>query len=192
MSIAHMFAGMLWSGAFTNWIAHLTRGAIYPFLWTNCKLRYFLVNFAAEYSSMLLTAMSIEKLFALYFPLKAKSYCTVGTAKLVTGILAILMTAFNSPIFLWYKAIGKQCFATKYWNYFIMLNTLFYALLPIFTMLLANVGIICKLMMIKYKGMSRTNESVSKSSNRGSVMVISVSLAFIILTIPRAVYNVLD
>ena len=42
-------------------------------------------------------------------------------------------------------------------------------------------------MMIKYKGMSRTNESVSKSSTRGSVMVVTVSLAFIILTSPRAV-----
>ena len=45
-------------------------------------------------------------------------------------------------------------------------------------------------MMIKYKGMSRTNESVSKSSTRGSVMVASVSVAFIILTSPRVVDNI--
>ena len=187
-----MFAGMLWSGAFTSWIGHLTQWHIYPILWTDCKLGYFLLNFAAEYSSMLLAVMSIEKLVALYFPLKAKSYCTVGTAKWVTGILATIMAAFNSPILIWYKAIGKGCFMMNHRKYFIMLNTVFYSLVPTFSMLLANAAIIYKLMYIKYKGISHTKQSVSKSSNRGSVMVISVSLTFIILTTPRAVYNFLS
>ena len=97
---------------------------------------------------------------------------------------------FNSPIFIWYKIIGKYCDITKHRNYFIMLNTLFYALVPIFIMLLTNAAIICKLMYIKYKGMSHKNESVSKSSTRGSVMVVTVSLAFIILTSSRVVDNV--
>ena len=123
---------------------------------------------------MLLAVMSIEKLVALYFPLKAKSYCAVGTAKWVTGILAVIMAGFNFPILVSYKAIGIHCYVTKHWNYFVMLNTLFYAMVLISFMLLANAGIICKLMMIKYYGMSRSNESVSKSSARGSVMVVSV------------------
>ena len=141
---------------------------------------------------MLLAVMSIEKFFALYFPLKAKPYCTVGTAKWVTGILAIVIVCFNVPIFIWYKAIGNRCYTMKHWNYFITLNTLFYTVVPILLMLLANVGIICKLMVIKYKGMSRTNESVSKFSTRGSVMVVTVSLAFIILTSPRAVNSIVN
>ena len=72
-------------------------------------------------------------------------------------------------------------------NYYFMLNPLFYALIHVVVMLLANVAIIYKLMYIKYKGISHTNESVSKSSTRGSVMVVSVSLAFIILTSPRVI-----
>ena len=159
--------------------------------WTDCKPGFFWHEFAAQYSSMLLAVMSIEKLIALYFPFKAKSYCTVGTAKWVTGILAVIMAGFNFPILVSYKAIGIHCYVTKHWNYFVMLNTLFYAMVPISFMLLANAAIICKLMMIKYYGMSRSNESVSKSSTRGSVMVISVSLAFIILTTPRVVDNVI-
>ena len=147
----NMFAGMLWSGAFTSWIGHLTRWNIYPILWTDCKLGYFLLNFAAEYSSMLLAVMSIEKLVALYFPFKAKTYCTVGTAKWVTGILAVIMAGFNFPIFIWYKAIGKGCYMMNHRNYFIMLNTLLYSLGPIFSMLLVNAAIICKLMMLNIK-----------------------------------------
>ena len=178
---------MLWNGVLVGWVGQLTRWTINMQAWTDCKPGFFLHEFGGQYSSMLLAVMSIEKFIALYFPLKANSYCTVGTAKWVTSILAIVMAAFNSPIFIYFKVIGKHCNITKHFNYFVMLNTLFYALLPIFTMLLANAAIICKLMHIKYKGMSRTNESVSKSSTRGSVMVVTVSLAFIILTSPRAV-----
>ena len=59
-------------------------------------------------------------------------------------------------------------------------------------MFLANTAIIQKLMYIKYKGISHTNQSVSKSSTRGSVMVVTVSLAFLILTSPSAVYSAAD
>ena len=116
---------------------------------------------------MLLAVMSIEKFIALYFPLKAKLYCTVGTANWVTSILALAFVGLNFPILIWYKAIGQYCYVIKHWNYFVMLSTLFYASVPISAMLFANVAIICKLMHIKYKGMSRSNESVSKSSTGG-------------------------
>ena len=138
---------------------------------------------------MLLTVMLIEKCFVLYFPFKAKSYCTVGTAKLVTCILALTIAGFNSPVFISYKRFGKGCFMTKYVNY---IDTLFYVTLPIVFMCLSNTAIIYKLMYIKNKGISHTNESVSKSSTRGSVMVVTVSLAFIILTSPRAMDSAMN
>ena len=73
-----------------------------------------------------------------------------------------------------------------------MMDTILISLAPAVIMALANAAIICKLMVIKHKGTSRANESVSKSSTRGSVMVVTVSLAFIILTSPRAVDSVLE
>ena len=140
---------------------------------------------------MLVTVMSIEKLFALYFPLKAKSYCTVGTAKWVTGILAYVFVSLNFPSLIFQKFDGEVCVMKIHSGFIQVMDTVFYAVLPIVVMILANVAIICKLMEIKYKGMSHTNESVSKSSTRGSVMVVTVSLAFIILTSPRAVDSAL-
>ena len=73
-----------------------------------------------------------------------------------------------------------------------MMDTILISLAPAVIMALANAAIIYKLMVIKYYGMSRTNESVSKSSTRGSVMVVTVSLAFIILTSNRAVDSALE
>ena len=97
------------------------------------------------------------------------------------------MVCFNFPRLIWYKSIGKYCFITNHVNYFVMSQALFYAFVPIVFMCLSNTVIISKLMVIKYYGMSRSNESVSKSSTRASVMVVTVSLAFIILTFPLAV-----
>ena len=145
-------ADVLWNGAFIAWIGNLTRWKIDLFVWTDCKLGNFMLNFTTEYSSMLVAVMSIEKFFALYQPLKAKPYCTVETAKWVTSILALVIASLNIPNLFGYKAIGKNCFIMKHRNYIFMLNTLLYVMVPIFTMLLANVAIIYKLMYIKYKG----------------------------------------
>ena len=182
-----MCAGVLWSGAFTTWIGHLLSWKIDPFVWTDCKLGYFFYNFGAQYSLMLLAVMSVEKFFALYFPLKANFYCTVGTAKWVTSILALIISGCNVASLIWYRFNGKYCFIIKHSYYILMLHTMLYSLVPIVVMLLGNVAIIYKLMYIKYKGISHTNESVSKSSTRGSIMVVTVSLAFIMLTSPRTV-----
>ena len=35
--------------------------------------------------------MSLEKCFAVYFPLKSKTVCTVRTAKWLTGIFGIVL-----------------------------------------------------------------------------------------------------
>ena len=71
----------LWSGCFSTWVNMLTRGKVDPRIWTDCKLYYFMFYFGRQYSSMLLVLMSIEKCFAVYFPLKSKSVCTLKTAK---------------------------------------------------------------------------------------------------------------
>ena len=39
--------------------------------------------------------MSIEKCFAVYFPLKSKTICTLRTAKWVTGIVGIILAAYD-------------------------------------------------------------------------------------------------
>ena len=48
--------------------------------------------------------MSIEKFFALYFPLKTRSVCTVGTARWVSGVTALVFAAFNAQAFFIYEA----------------------------------------------------------------------------------------
>ena len=86
---------VLWSGCFTTWIAILTRGRIDPDTWTDCKLGYFIFYFGRQYSSSLLVLMSIEKCFAVYFPLKSKTVCTLRTTKWITGIVGVILAAYD-------------------------------------------------------------------------------------------------
>ena len=44
---------------------------------------------------MLLVLMSLEKCFAVYFPLKSKIVCTAKTAKWATGIVGVMLTSYN-------------------------------------------------------------------------------------------------
>ena len=171
---------MAWVGYVSHWTIDLDS-------YTDCKLGYFVFMFGAHYSSVLLAVMSIEKFFALYFPLRAKSYCTVGTAKWVTAILALVIAGFNVPLLIFYNFDGKMCVTTKHSSLLEIMDTMLYSLVPIVIMLIANSLIMYKLMYIKCKGISHRNQSVSKFSTRGSVMVLTVSLAFILLTTPRAV-----
>ena len=64
-------------GCFAGWLAYLTRRKVDVHLWTDCKLFYFLFDFSRFYSAMLLVLMTLEKCFAVYFPLQAKTVCTV-------------------------------------------------------------------------------------------------------------------
>ena len=48
---------------------------------------------------MILVLMSIEKCFAVYFPLKSKTVCTVKTAKWATGIVGVILAVYNLQLF---------------------------------------------------------------------------------------------
>ena len=88
-------AVVLWSGCFGVWFRHLTRSQVDPRQWTDCKLYYFMFYFGRSYSLTLLVLMSVEKCFAVYFPLKAKSVCTVKTAKWATGTSGVVLAGYN-------------------------------------------------------------------------------------------------
>ena len=89
-------AVVLWSGCFSGWVIHLTRRQVDPRQWTGCKLYYFMFYFGNHYSSTLLVLMSVEKCFAVYFPLKSKTFCTVRTAKWTTGVVGVVLAAYDT------------------------------------------------------------------------------------------------
>ena len=143
--------------------------------------------------------MSVEKFFALYFPLKTQSVCTVKTARRVSLCAAVAYTAFDSQIFFIMEAVGddygKYCYFLKgYESYHLTFNqidSILYSFGPFTVMGLANLAIIYKFVRAKIEskagGTQSTHQALNKAAMRGTAILITVSLTFIILTGPVSI-----
>ena len=196
---------MLWFGTCFTWISYLTHWKVYPLAWTDCKLTDFMYYFFQQFSSALLVIMSLEKCFALYFPLKTKNRCTVKTAKWVTFFTTLIFVAFDSQFFIISKAVENRYSKTCQYvmvpkNYQDILNKLsgvLYSFGPFAIMLTTNAAMMLKFVMAKcassHSGSESTSQALSKSASRGISMSITVSLTFIILTGPASLlYSITD
>ena len=145
---------------------------------------------------MLLVLLSIEKCFAVYFPLKSKAICTVKTAKWATGTVGVILAAYNSlRFFEWESRIidssgNHVCiFIHDYKKITQAVDSVLYSFLPFILMFITNLALVFKFMRAKCKRYSTesTNQALSKSATRGTAMVVTVSVTFLILTVPTAV-----
>ena len=181
------------------WLGNLTRWKVNIYLLTRCKLILTLGYFCQHYSSSLLVIMSVEKLFALYFPLRTKSICTVSTAKKLTLASAVVFLLFDAQFFI---TIGmkttengdKYCdwvnIPEGYDDIYYQIHSIFHSFAPFTIMAIANCMIIFKFMMAKWQnrrgGTASVSQALSKSAVKGTVMLVTVSTVFIVLTGPIA------
>ena len=195
---------MLWTGGFCVWLQHLTRFRVNPYTWTDCKVVYLLFFFSSQYSLALLMAMAVEKCIALYFPLQTKSICTVRNAKIISTAAAIMLFVFNVHLIfirdsktdphgkktsIWVRV--PQSYKATYYQF----DAFLYSFIPLSVMFTANCLIIFKFMMAKLKnrnnGTGSVNQVLFKSAVKGSVMLLTVSFAFVILTGPICIDNLM-
>ena len=75
----------------------------------------------------------------------------------------------------------------------IILDSVLYSFGPFLLMLMTNFAIVLQFMTAKCKSTSTesTNQALAKSATRGTAMVVTVSITFILLTAPTAVYGAL-
>ena len=127
-------------------------------------------------------------------------------AKRVTFIVTLLLIAINLQSFFIFepqvnsqgKKSCKMVRVSK--NYQMVYNQIehtLYSFGPFSVMVLANGAIVYKFMRAKFEtsrdqqqnggGTESTNQALSKSANRGTTMLVTISLAFIILTGPVAI-----
>ena len=66
------------------------------------------MNWEPSCSSLgVITLISLEKCFAVYFPIKSKTLCTLKTAKWMTGIIRIILLGYDSVYFVAFNTIIK-------------------------------------------------------------------------------------
>ena len=194
---------VLWSGCFGAWVEYATQGQVDIRLWTDYKLYWFMFYFGKHYSSMLLVMMSMEKCFAVYFPLKSKAVCTVKTAKWATGVAGIILGGYNLVhFFLRESHIHKpsgRCICGVVGNYKVILraiDSVLYSFGPFILMFITNLAVVLKFMTAKCKNThnnstASTTQALAKSATRGIAMVVTVSFTFLLLTAPVGMENAL-
>ena len=146
--------------------------------------------------------MSLEKFFALYFPLKSKILCTVKTAKWVTGVSALIFFSYDSQYLIVYKFVKTNgdinCFfANK--NHLAILYKIDFILYSFGTftiMLLVNCAIVAKFMKAKcqnifHNSTESTSQALNKYATKGTAMVVTVSVTFIVLTAPVSIDQIM-
>ena len=121
--------------------------------------------------------MSLEKFFALYFPLKTKAVCTVKMAKRVTIVAVIILATFDSQFFFIMRTHKNRCeYIRVPENYTIIFNRIdavIYSLGPFAIISLMNLAIIYKFVKAKLESersstTESTNQALSKSAMRGN------------------------
>ena len=167
----------------------------------DCKLGFFLFHFGRHYSSTLLILMSVEKCFAVYFPLKSKTVCTVKNAQWATGVSGVILAGYSLH---WFFVVESRismssghyfCDTTEYYRYsFNTVDSVLYSFGPFSLMSVTNFAIVFKFIRAKCKRNSSTQsteQALAKSATRGTAMVVTVSVTFLLLTAPAAVDDAL-
>ena len=137
--------------------------------------------------------MSIEKCFAVYFPLKSKT-----KTKWATGIVGIILTGYDSVNFFVCRSLiinsSYHCLTVGIsWENLRAVDSALYAFGPFTIMFITNVTIVFKFMRAKCQNNSTesTDQALAKSATRGTAMVVTVCVAFLLLTAPTGVHNTL-
>ena len=130
--------------------------------------------------------------------LLSKTVCTVKTAKWATGAVGVILTAYNLQ---WFVVLesgirfdGYICIENEYFHPSLdIIDSIFYSFGP-FTLMFVTYFAIA-FMRAKFKSnqsTESTNQALIKSATRGTAMVVTVSVTFLILTAPNAVNQALQ
>ena len=121
--------------------------------------------------------------------------CTVRTAKWTTGVAGIVLASYDL-VYL----VGVESFINSsgrhicvlngdYWVVLDVVDSVLYSFGPFTFMLISNISIVFKFIKGKYtinqtNATESTNQALVKTATRGTAMVVTVSVTFLILTAP--------
>ena len=147
---------------------------------------------------MVLVALTLERLLVIAIPLKTKQYCTRRNAKIVCATINIVfILIWAVPMFINHK--DRDCKAVqradvqymKVYGKWIYITLYTYIPTPIIFIL--NFSLINKLVQARRERLTMT-EAISHDTNkqyqRLAVMTVTVSLTYLILTVPSTTMNV--
>ena len=155
---------------------------------------------------VLILCITVDRFIAVRFPFKAATYCTTYRAKVTILIAFIFGFTYNIPEIFTVKLVSKTACASLtaggiYAEIYSWVCICTNSLIPFLVILSLNIGIIMSIRNRAkdfkdsgLKGIGSGGKSATESDNQLAAMLLMVSFAFLILTLPlyvRYVYFIL-
>ena len=169
----------------------------------SCKFVKFFEYTFMDYAIWVISAYSVERAIAVCIPLKKRTLCSIGRARICIILLLIMAVAKNFHHF-WTRGTevevinGTEIFvsncgypteADRYftrfvrpWIVFVMSNVV-----PLFTIIFSNCAVLCALHKKKTLSYHGDDQSRNRSTNHITIVCLSVSLAFVICILPGVI-----
>nr|KAG5687130.1 hypothetical protein BaRGS_034043 [Batillaria attramentaria] len=193
----------LYVGLLPTWISYQFHYSILDESEVSCRLFLWLEHSLKVLSAWLLTAMTVQRAMSTTWPLKMRTVRPRRQAVLTIGVLVVASIAVISPVLYAVSTNalieGGRCWWTKDFQTYVRI--MFWIMMFLLSFLPSVIMIICNCLMIR--AMRRSSKkantrSKSRSANPGSgalprvtVTLIVVSIAFLLLTLPYYVNQIL-
>ena len=201
---------VLYIGLLRLWVGELTGYDLRDQADWLCKLTNVIGYTISDFSVWLIIAVTIERYIVVCYPLKANSYCNTPRAKKV--IIGLLVSFFILNLhFFWtvqvvyYKHQGEhipRCaggpshkeLVEDIWPW---VDAMFYSFLPFVVILVLN-GLIIRQVILAHRcrqelrsgSVYEQRRPSHEGSTRLTAMLLTISLAFILTTLPMNIVNI--
>ncbi len=163
-----------------------------------CKITYYLSYVFGHSTVWTLIMMTAEKCYTVLFPYRAKKYSSTKSAKIVCSCVILFWAVYHSQLFFTFKKydlgtivycyFNMEKYSSTYAKFYAIFDAVMYCYLSFTLISIFNAIIITKLFLgQKGKNIGTTENILSKTARSTSLMLVSVSICFLVLTIPGSV-----
>jgi hypothetical protein len=194
---------VLWTGMLQGWFTFYFGVVLATMSLTACKIMAFMGNFSLHFSVWNLSLVTVERLISVCFPMKARIICTARNTTISLAVLFIIILGLNTHYLLWEIGPGGRCEPVdqNYFTFFVGIWYWFDLMLrsggPVFVIMCCNAVIIGKLIMSQIERKRQLSEGsgggkADKQLTSMTSMLVTISIAFIILTLPSAIFFLVE
>ena len=197
---------VLYLSAFKTWIRAMFDWELLHVSDIGCRVIMWLFLVSLHMSAWLIVAMTTDRFLVVWFPFKASSMCNSKRAKLTIIGMVFLIMMYNLHVF-WtlglrsYRGGRVTACGPSMDDYFMLeifpvMKLVSYSILPFIIVLFLNLAITVRLwsnrMAISRAASDSDTGSASRASqNRITVMLLTVSFVWLILTAPFMLWSIL-
>lgn len=197
LSVADMV--VLWTGCLRYWIVYMYGVDIRHLSEMACKLHMYLFCCGHQCSCWLIIAVTAERFFAVWLPMRFKRICTPRCAATVITLITALFCILNTHLLYGFVSTETQkCFpkdgayANLFHNVYRKFQAIVDFLIPFAFVSVGNAAIIVRVVMRRRYIRSHFAQQRTTADNdktfQITVMLITLNVVFIVCIVPRCTF----